>query len=71
MVQPGNFNTKDMLMLGDPEGINVGRVGVYNKVQLFISTTIPLEQGCHFKFVFPKELPIDDKLSTIEGEGIF
>mmetsp|Transcript_2499 Transcript_2499/g.3147 ORF Transcript_2499/g.3147 Transcript_2499/m.3147 type:complete len:232 (+) Transcript_2499:1055-1750(+) len=59
------------MMLGDSNGLNIGRVFEYNKVSFFMSSYIPFEQFCYFKFVFPDKLKLDDELAIIEGDGIF
>ena len=37
----------------------------------FLSSYIPFEQFCYFKFKFPDKLKIDEALQLIEGDGIF
>jgi len=58
----GNLVGKEVLMLGDGNGENIGRVFEYNKMSFFMSSYIPFEQFCYFKFVFPDKLKIDDAL---------
>lgn len=71
MTIPGSLSGKEVLMLGDAEGENIGRVFEYNKMSFFMSSYIPFEQYCYFKFVFPEKLKIDDALQIITGDGIF
>lgn len=53
MTEVGSLVGKEVMMLGDPNGLNIGRVFEYNKMSFFMSSYIPLEQFCYFKFVFP------------------
>ena len=53
MTIHGELVGKELLMLGDAEGKNVGRVFEYNKLYFFLSSYIPFEQFCYLKFVFP------------------
>ena len=53
MTIVGNLDSKEVSMLGDSSGQNVGRVFEYNKISFFMSSYIPFEQYCFFKFVFP------------------
>merc|ERR1719253_2423824 len=46
-------------------------VSSYNKLALYLSSHIPFEKDCYFKFVFPPKLQIDQALSVIEGDGFF
>ena len=71
MTEVGQLVGKEVMMLGDSAGTNIGRVFEYNKVSFFMSSYIPFEQYCYFKFVFPDKLKIDAELSIIEGDGIF
>lgn len=71
MTIPGSLSGKEVLMLGNAEGENIGRVFEYNKMSFFMSSYIPFEQYCYFKFVFPDKLKIDDALQIITGDGIF
>ena len=71
MTINGKFKAKDLLMQGDSQGKNIGRVFEYNKLQFFLSSDIPFEQNCFFKFVFPPKLKVDDALTFIYGDGIF
>lgn len=59
MTVIGQLENKEVMMLGDASGTNIGRVFEYNKVSFFISSYIPFEQYCYFKFVFPDKLKID------------
>ena len=36
-----------------------------------MSSYIPFEQFCYFKFVFPEKLRLNDELTIIEGDGLF
>ena len=58
-------------MRGDENGLNIGRVFTYNKMQFILGSKIPFEQYCYFKFVFPERLTIDTELTQIEGNGMF
>jgi len=60
-----------MQVLGDENGQNPGMVSSYNKLALYLSSHIPFEKNCFFKFVFPPKLQIDQALSVIEGDGFF
>ena len=40
-------------------------------MSFFISSYIPFEQFCYFKFVFPEKLKIDENLQILAGDGIF
>ena len=71
MTEVGELVGKEVMMLGDTQGTNVGRVFEYNKVSFFMSSYIPFEQFCYFKFIFPEKLRIDEELTIIEGDGIF
>ena len=71
MTEVGTLDGKEVLMLGDSNGQNIGRVFEYNKISFFLSSYIPFEQNCYFKFVFPPKLQIDDALQIIEGDGVF
>jgi hypothetical protein len=59
------------MMLGDSNGVNIGRVFEYNKISFFLSSYIPFEQYCYFKFEFPRKLRLDAELTILEGDGIF
>jgi len=41
MTIVGNLVGKEVLMLGDSNGKNIGRVFEYNKISFFISSYIP------------------------------
>jgi hypothetical protein len=71
MTITGSLLGKEVLMLGDSNGANIGRVFEYNKISFFISSYIPFEQYCYFKFVFPAKLVLDSALQILIGEGIF
>ena len=71
MTEEGRLFGKEVLMLGDSNGLNIGRVFEYNKMSFFMSSYIPFEQFCYFKIIFPQKLKIDSALQIIEGEGIF
>ena len=71
MTIHGELVGKELLMLGDSEGKNIGRVFEYNKLYFFLSSYIPFEQFCYLKFVFPQKLKLDTELQLIEGDGIF
>ena len=71
MTEEGRLFGKEVLMLGDSNGLNIGRVFEYNKMSFFMSSFIPFEQFCYFKIIFPQKLKIDSALQIIEGEGIF
>ena len=62
MTIHGELVGKELLMLGDAEGQNIGRVFEYNKLYFFLSSYIPFEQFCYFKFVFPKKLKLDENM---------
>ena len=62
MTEEGRLFGKEVLMLGDSEGLNIGRVFEYNKMSFFMSSYIPFEQFCYFKIIFPKKLKIDSAL---------
>ena len=67
----GELNNEEIAVLGDEAGENQGIVSTYNKLALFLSSYIPFEQYCYFKFVFPPKLQIDSNLGVVEGEGFF
>ena len=71
MTEVGELVGKEVMMLGDSAGMNIGRVFEYNTISFFMSSYIPFEQFCYFKFVFPDKLQIDEELTIIEGDGIF
>ena len=71
MTINGKFKAKDLVMMGDSSGKNIGRVFEYNKIKFFLSSDIPFEQYCYFKFVFPDKLKIDTALQFLTGDGIF
>jgi len=43
MTIPGRLVGKELLMLGDSEGQNIGRVFAYNKMSFFLSSYVPFE----------------------------
>ncbi len=43
MTIPGSLSGKEVLMLGNAEGENIGRVFEYNKMSFFMSSYIPFE----------------------------
>lgn len=71
MAVVGNLVTKEVSPQGDAQGINIGRVFEYNKIQFVLGSYIPFEQFCYFKFVFPSILIIDEALTILQGDGIF
>ena len=71
MSEYGNLDVKEVFMLGDSNGLNIGRVFEYNTISFFLSSYIPLEENCYLKFVFPAKLKIDSALEALKGEGIF
>ena len=56
MTITGELASEDIQVLGDEEGENAGMVASYNKLALFLSSYIPFEKDCYFKFVFPPKL---------------
>lgn len=60
MTISGNLVNKAVSMLGDQNGANRGRVFEYNSISFFMSSYIPFEQFCYFKFIFPEKLRIDE-----------
>lgn len=71
MRYPVSLRGKELYLLGDAAGENVGRVGAYNRVQVEITSDVPLEQDCWFVFDFPELLKIDTALELVQGWGIF
>lgn len=71
MTIVGNLVGKELSLLGDSNGQNIGRIYEYNKLQFFLSSYIPFEQYCYFTFKFPPNLKIDDALQSLTGEGVF
>jgi len=71
MNEVGNLIGKELAMLGDSNGQNIGRLFTYNTLSFFMSSYIPFEQFCYFKFVFPDKLKLDENLQVLTGEGIF
>ena len=71
MTEAGTLVSKELLMLGDSNGENRGRIFEYNKLRFVLSSNIPFEQFCYFKFVFPDKLKIDEQLQLLQGDGIF
>ena len=71
MTEVGNLVTKEVSPRGDAQGLNIGRVFEYNKIEFVIGSYIPFEQFCYFKFVFPSTLKIDEALTIVSGDGIF
>lgn len=71
MTINGTFKAKDLIMMGDSSGKNIGRLFEYNKIKFFLSSDIPFEQYCFFKFVFPDKLKLDSALQFLTGDGIF
>ena len=65
MTESGTLVSKELLMLGDSNGENRGRVFEYNKLRFVLSSNIPFEQFCYFKFVFPEKLQIDANLQLL------
>lgn len=71
MDTPRQLRSKELYLLGDADGENVGRVGTYNRVMIEIVSPLPLEKNCWFKFQFPYLLQIDSALELVKGAGIF
>lgn len=71
MTKVGKLVGKEVSLLGDANGVNIGRVFEYNQISFFLNSQIPFEQFCYLKFVFPPKLKLDEALSIIEGDGIF
>jgi len=53
LSQIAGSGDKELSMLGDSSGKNIGRIGTYQQLSLFINSYIPFEQGCIWKFEFP------------------
>jgi len=43
MNEVGKLVGKEVMMLGDSDGLNLGRVFEYNKISFFMSSYIPFE----------------------------
>jgi len=43
-------------MLGDGFGNDVGRIGTYNQISVFLNSQYPFEHDCFWTFEFPKIL---------------
>ena len=43
MTEFGRLVGKEVMMLGDSNGLNIGRVFEYNKISFFLSSYIPFE----------------------------
>ena len=71
MTKVGKLVGKEVSLLGDANGVNIGRIFEYNQISFFLNSQIPFEQFCYLKFVFPPKLKLDDALTMIEGDGIF
>lgn len=71
MSIPETLLFKQLYVLGDVDGNNVGAVGAYNRVEVALQSPIPLEANCFFLFKFPKNLMIDQELSLVKGKDIF
>ena len=71
LTQVASSGDREMSMLGDASGNNIGRIGTYQQISLYINSYIPFEQGCFWKFQFPAMLKLDDQLTTVIGDGIF
>ena len=53
LTQIAGSGDKETSMLGDASGNNIGRIGTYQQLSLYINSYIPFEQGCFWKFEFP------------------
>ena len=71
MTKVGKLVGKEVSLLGDANGVNIGRIFEYNQISFFLNSQIPFEQFCYMKFVFPPKLKLDSLLTIIEGDGIF
>lgn len=71
MTEINQDSNREMSMLGDAKGENSGRIGTYQQISVYINSQIPFEPNCYWTFEFPAVLKLDDKLSTIIGEGLF
>ena len=60
LTRVASSGDKEMSMLGDASGNNIGRIGTYQQISLYINSNIPFEQGCYWKFQFPSLLKLDD-----------
>jgi hypothetical protein len=56
MTINGELESEEIQVLGDESGQNQGMVSSYNKLALYLSSHIPFEKNCYFKFVFPPKL---------------
>jgi len=71
MTQPASLGEREIFMLGDANGTNIGRIGKYNMLSFYVSSDIPFANECYWVLTFPEMLPLDGELSTAEGQGIF
>jgi len=46
LTQVASSGDREMSMLGDASGNNIGRIGTYQQISLYINSNIPFEQGC-------------------------
>jgi len=67
----GKFKTTEMYLLGDENDHNAGRISLYNRVQIYLASSIPFQKNCYFTFKFPPELKLDDNMLNVKGQGIF
>ena len=56
MTKVGKLVGKEVSLLGDANGVNIGRIFEYNQISFFLNSQIPFEQFCYLKFVFPPKL---------------
>lgn len=59
--------SRQMSMLGDANGTNIGRIGTYQQIELNFNSPIPFEPDCWFRFTFPSLLKLDEYLTYIVG----
>jgi len=71
MQQLGKFTTTEMYLLGDENNQNAGRISLYNRVQIYLASSIPFQKNCYFTFKFPPEMKLDDNMLYMEGQGFF
>ena len=71
MVDIGEFTSSDIYLLGDEYEANSGRIDQYNSVQILLTSDIPYEEYCYVKFTFPEQLPLDQRMLAMYGDGFF
>ena len=67
----GKFATTEMYLLGDENEQNGGRISLYNRIQIYLASSIPFQKNCYFTFKFPPELKLDNNMLFMEGTGFF